>query len=76
MSYDLHIHSYVWVSIGFRYYPCSLYSPLGHYWIDPNEGSNKDAIQVYCQGPETCVAPQPSTTASDVCWITLLLQAL
>ena len=39
---------------------------LGHYWIDPNEGSNKDAIQVYCQGPETCVTPQSSTTANKV----------
>jgi len=29
----------------------------GFYWIDPNEGSPKDAIRVSCQGPETCITP-------------------
>ena len=30
--------------------------PPGFYWIDPNEGSPKDAIRVSCQ-PETCITP-------------------
>ena len=29
----------------------------GKYWIDPNEGSSKDAIEIFCQGPETCLTP-------------------
>ena len=29
----------------------------GKYWIDPNEGSAKDAIEVFCKGPETCLTP-------------------
>lgn len=28
---------------------------IGKYWIDPNEGSSKDAIEVFCKGPETCL---------------------
>ena len=30
---------------------------LGHYWIDPTEGSSQDAFRVYCSGQETCIHP-------------------
>ena len=30
---------------------------LGEYWIDPTEGSTKDAFKVYCNGPDTCLKP-------------------
>ena len=29
----------------------------GFFWIDPNEGSPKDAVKVFCQGAETCLKP-------------------
>ena len=29
----------------------------GEYWIDPTEGSHKDAFKVYCSGQETCIRP-------------------
>lgn len=34
----------------------------GQYWIDPNEGSARDAILVYCQMEEgeTCLLPSPT----------------
>lgn len=34
--------------------------PDGLYWIDPNSGNIKDAIEVYChiQSGETCVSPK------------------
>lgn len=40
-----------------------IYVPLfiGYYWIDPNEGSPKDAIRVFCRGQETCLTPQKSS---------------
>lgn len=30
----------------------------GFYWIDPNEGSPKDAVRAFCQGAETCITPK------------------
>lgn len=36
-------------------YGCSKDFVPGYYWIDPNEGSAKDAIRVFCKGPETCI---------------------
>ena len=36
---------------------CVILSRIGNYWIDPNEGSSKDAIEVFCKGPETCITP-------------------
>ncbi len=39
-------------------YSCNAESfKAGYYWIDPNEGSPKDAIRVYCKGAETCLTP-------------------
>jgi len=37
----------------------------GYYYIDPNEGSPKDAIRVFCKGAETCLTPteQVNTTS-------------
>lgn len=39
-----------------------LFNPkLGVYWIDPNQGDPKDAIQVYCdmQKKATCIIAKP-----------------
>ncbi|XP_035665505.1 collagen alpha-1(V) chain-like [Branchiostoma floridae] len=41
-------------------YMCHKTFPDGMYWIDPNQGCSKDAIQVFCNltaGGETCVEP-------------------
>jgi hypothetical protein len=38
----------------------------GHYWIDPNEGSPKDAIRVFCKGPETCLTPRKQSNSQFV----------
>lgn len=35
----------------------------GHYWIDPNEGSPKDAIRVFCKGQETCLTPRKQSNS-------------
>lgn len=36
----------------------------GNYWIDPNEGDERDAIYVYCnmESKASCVLPQPNKT--------------
>lgn len=36
--------------------------PSGEYWIDPNSGTPKDAILVYCdmENSATCITPKPS----------------
>lgn len=40
----------------------------GMYWLDPNEGSIADKIQVYCdfsgKKAETCVFPKPKSVRS------------
>ena len=37
------------------------YKPIiGYYWIDPNEGSSKDAVKVFCRGSETCLESKKS----------------
>jgi len=43
----------------------------GTYWIDPNQGSTKDAIEVFCDIPnhQTCVMPKPATIAKTA-WST------
>ena len=53
--------------------------PSGFYWIDPNEGSPKDAVRAFCQGAETCITPKnenskvkTSSSCDSVCIITSL----
>lgn len=38
---------------------------LGEYWIDPNGGDGRDAIQVFCDmgTKATCIYPKPDKTA-------------
>lgn len=38
-------------------YTCNDNFKPGYYWIDPNEGSPKDAVRVFCRGTETCLSP-------------------
>ncbi len=46
-------------------YSCNAESfKAGYYWIDPNEGSPKDAIRVYCKGAETCLTPTNEVSLS------------
>lgn len=42
----------------------------GHYWIDPNEGSIRDAIQVYCnmEMGETCIPANPASIPRKNWW--------
>ena len=49
------------MSVCFHY--CMCYNTTGYYWIDPNEGSPKDAIKVYCKGAETCLTPNRKTSS-------------
>ena len=45
--------------------------PSGEYWIDPNSGTPKDAILVYCdmETLSTCITPKP-TISDEVSHIT------
>lgn len=42
----------------------------GEYWIDPNQGSTKDAIKVFCnmESGETCVSGNPANIPGKVWW--------
>lgn len=42
----------------------------GEYWIDPNEGSPRDAIQVYCnmEMGETCIPANPASIPRKNWW--------
>ncbi|NXJ12765.1 COBA2 protein, partial [Odontophorus gujanensis] len=40
--------------------PAPLCIPTGHYYIDPNQGSPRDALMAFCNftaGGETCIPP-------------------
>ena len=41
---------------------------LGLYYIDPNQGSSRDAIQVYCniKAKQTCILPKPEKVTYHV----------
>lgn len=43
----------------------------GEYWIDPNQGSPKDAIRVFCNMElgETCISANPSNIPHKSWWI-------
>lgn len=42
----------------------------GEYWIDPNQGSNKDAIRVFCdmETGETCISASPASIPRKTWW--------
>lgn len=42
----------------------------GEYWVDPNQGSVEDAIQVYCNMDtgETCISANPPSIPRKVWW--------
>lgn len=51
----------------------AIYAPqcvVGEYWVDPNEGSLKDAIKVYCnmETGETCVSANPASIPRKSWW--------
>lgn len=43
---------------------------VGEYWVDPNQGSAEDAIQVHCNMDtgETCISANPSSIPRKVWW--------
>ena len=52
---------YIYVSWLILKYRCIF---VGYYWIDPNQGGIKDAIEVWCNmtgGGQTCLKPDPET---------------
>lgn len=42
----------------------------GHYWIDPNQGSSRDAIRVFCDmdSGETCISANPASLPRKSWW--------
>ena len=42
----------------------------GEYWIDPNQGSTKDAIRVHCNMDtgETCISANPASIPRKTWW--------
>ncbi|CAB1434645.1 unnamed protein product [Pleuronectes platessa] len=42
----------------------------GEYWIDPNQGSTKDAIRVFCnmENGETCISANPANIPRKAWW--------
>lgn len=53
--------------------PCSNFLvPLktGEYWVDPNQGSIKDAIRVFCnmESGETCISGNPANIPRKAWW--------
>lgn len=49
---------------------CYPHKLTGEYWIDPNQGSAKDAIKVYCnmETGETCISAQSASVPRKVWW--------
>lgn len=49
---------------------CYPHKKSGEYWIDPNQGSTKDAIRVFCnmETGETCVSANPSNVPRKAWW--------
>jgi collagen type V/XI/XXIV/XXVII alpha len=42
----------------------------GNYWIDPNQGNSRDAIQVFCnmETGETCISANPPSVPRKTWW--------
>lgn len=42
----------------------------GEYWIDPNQGSTKDSIKVFCnmESGETCISAYPANIPRKSWW--------
>lgn len=49
---------------------CYPQKPSGEYWIDPNQGSAKDAIKVFCnmESGETCIPANPANIPGKAWW--------
>lgn len=45
-------------------------SLIGEYWLDPNQGSTKDAIKVFCnmESGETCISANPASVPRKAWW--------
>lgn len=50
--------------------PVSCTCDTGEYWIDPNQGSTKDAIRVFCnmENGETCISAAPASIPKKSWW--------
>lgn len=44
--------------------------PTGNYWIDPNQGSSRDAVKVFCDmdSGETCISANPASIPRKSWW--------